>query len=467
MPQPQRQPSAKSTGVNLTRDADLLISTFLPPDEVPAFPSVPALPLPYCAPQITSGYEAPFSRGYHSALETVDISQEQLLSFIDGLNLAMTASPPLRVVNLAGMVIGFVPYHWAQVASIGMQAGAQVGMRVLSKTLTDRYIRAANKRLFHPRGLSVRICTTAAMQRLVLPPEAIVGSGELSKMDKVGRKAGAVMMKVPIPLTGMIVHAIAKKPPTVAAMDPQTRPQNKKLLATQRRVAALAGYILQLDFERMPKPAKAEGVMDTMASWGVKFDGWRKGRSQSKAEDKRLQLEEMRMQQELQQQQSRGSGSASSSRSGLLGGGQRRGLLGGGLIGGVLNMAVNHVQGSSSGSTSSAHDARSTNSNRLTGLLAQRGVGVRGGNSFVIDREQRRLQQDVANADLEEYWEASKLLWVVIVPKEMDEQIEGIELAEREGDVEEVSEDVWREEMVLERREAELDGEIEREQAKV
>jgi hypothetical protein len=41
-------------------------------------------------------------------LESVDIFQEQLLAFIDGLNLAMTASPPLRVVNLAGMAIGFV-----------------------------------------------------------------------------------------------------------------------------------------------------------------------------------------------------------------------------------------------------------------------------------------------------------------------------------------------------------------------
>jgi hypothetical protein len=40
---------------------------------------------------------------------SVGISQEQLLAFIDGLNLAITASPPLRVVDFAGEIVGKVP----------------------------------------------------------------------------------------------------------------------------------------------------------------------------------------------------------------------------------------------------------------------------------------------------------------------------------------------------------------------
>ncbi|KAJ7881816.1 hypothetical protein B0H14DRAFT_3433854 [Mycena olivaceomarginata] len=79
----------------------------------------------------------------------------------------MSAGPPLRVVNLAGMTIGFVPYHWAMIAGSVVQTGAKSGIRILSKTITDRYLRTANLHLFKPRGLSVRICTAAAMQHLV------------------------------------------------------------------------------------------------------------------------------------------------------------------------------------------------------------------------------------------------------------------------------------------------------------
>lgn len=53
------------------------------------------------------------------------------------------------------------------IAGSGVQTGAKSGMRTLSKTITDRYLRAANLRLFKPRGLSVRICTAAAMHHLV------------------------------------------------------------------------------------------------------------------------------------------------------------------------------------------------------------------------------------------------------------------------------------------------------------
>ncbi len=46
-----------------------------------------------------------------------------------------------------------------------MQTGAQVGMHVMSKTLSDRYLRAANDRIFAPLGLRVRLCKTAALRK--------------------------------------------------------------------------------------------------------------------------------------------------------------------------------------------------------------------------------------------------------------------------------------------------------------
>ncbi|KAJ7800383.1 hypothetical protein B0H14DRAFT_2387378, partial [Mycena olivaceomarginata] len=410
------------SGVHLTRDADYLIQSFLPATEAAPLFEIPKLPLPYCAPQLTPGFDAPFCRAYNPILESVDLPQDQLLAFIDGLNLAMTASPPLRVVNIIGMAIGFVPYHWAMAAGAAIQIGAQSGMRILSKTLTDRYLRTANLRLFKPRGLSVRICTTAAMQHLVMHTPITAAP---SKLARVGRGVGGVLMKLPLPLASVIVHAVADKPPKVPAMNPALV-RSKKVLAAQRRVAALEGHALQLDFD-VPKAAKAEGVMDTMASWGVKFDSWRDGRKQTKAEELRLQLE--------REQERTGSSQSSSSSSGvvgLLGGlGGLRGRLGaGGRLGGRLG---------------------------LGSIVLSR---VNGGG-----RAQRRtrdgpLELQVADADLIEHWQSAKVLWVVIMSSEIDQEIEGIELAESQNDEESIDERTWQAEMTVEREDLEFDAEV-------
>ncbi|KAJ7359636.1 hypothetical protein DFH08DRAFT_846615 [Mycena albidolilacea] len=434
------------SGVHLTRDADYLIQSFLPATEAAPPFKIPKLPLPYCAPQLTPGFDAPFCRAYNPILESVDLPQDQLLAFIDGLNLAMTASPPLRVVNIIGMAIGFVPYHWAMAAGAAIQIGAQSGMRILSKTLTDRYLRTANLRLFKPRGLSVRICTTAAMQHLVMHTPITAAP---SKLTRVGRGVGGVLMKLPLPLASVIVHAVADKPPKVPAMNPALV-RSKKVLAAQRRVAALEGHALQLDFD-VPKAAKAEGVMDTMASWGVKFDSWRDGRKQTKAEELRLQLE--------REQERTGSSQSSSSSGvgGLLGGlGGLRGRLGaGGGLGGRLGAARRDN-----------HRGAGAQAGGLMGLVGQTGLG-----SIVLSRvnggggAQRRtrggpLELQVADADLIEHWQSAKVLWVVIMSSEIDQEIEGIELAESQNDEESIDERTWQAEMTVEREDLEFDAEV-------
>ncbi|KAJ7741956.1 hypothetical protein DFH07DRAFT_837059 [Mycena maculata] len=429
-----------SSGIQLARDADFLIQSFLPGEEPRSPLETPKLPLPYCVPQLMPVFDAPFARGYNSALESVNIPQEQLLAFIDGLNLAMTASPPLRVVNLAGMVIGFVPYHWAQITSAAIQTGAQVGMRVLSKTLTDRYLRAANLRLFKPRGLSVRICTAAAMQHLVMHTPITEGP---SKLTRFGRGVGSLLLRIPLPITSVLVHAVADAPPKVPAMGPDSY-RSKKLLATQRRVAALEGYALPLDFD-VPKPVKAQGVMDTMASWGVKFDSWKDGRRQTKAEKGRLQLAQIE--------------------SGAVSPPQARGILGGGLLGRGIELLGRGPGGNDSGQGG----RRVPIPGGLIGLV-HTGVGSvlnRGGGGGVLGRRISRrgndqLELQVKDADLLEYWASAKVLWVVIMSSELDEEIEGIELAESQEDEETVDERTWQTEMNVELEELELDEEVER-----
>ena len=94
------------------------------------------------------------------------------------------------------------------IASMAIQAGAQAGMRALSKTLTDRYMRAANLRIFRPRGLAARICTTAAAMQLLGAVSTTSGAAK-SALNKFGRGVGKVLLKVPLPITSRVVRAVA------------------------------------------------------------------------------------------------------------------------------------------------------------------------------------------------------------------------------------------------------------------
>ncbi|KAJ7677449.1 hypothetical protein B0H17DRAFT_910238, partial [Mycena rosella] len=397
------------------RDADYLIQSFLPmPEPEPAPPPYhpSGLPMPFCTPQIAVSFDSPFARGYSPELQTsAGIPQEQLLAFIDGLNLAMTASPPLRVVNLAGAVIGFIPYHWAMIAGTVMQTAAQTGMHILSKTLSDRYLRAANLRLFKPKGLSVRLCTTAAMQHLVMRKGN--GTGP-STLDKIGRGVGTVLLHAPIPFTSRIVRSIAEKPPKVHASISGVGDGKKMPLATQRRLATLHGYALPLQLD-VPPPAKAQGVMDTMGSWGVSFDAWRTGRTQNKVEQRRTEL--ARIEEQL----------------------QRMGMMGGGLY--DHTTPQNYSMG-----RRERKDLR-----RAARRSRKREHGGGGLISGLIGPKESRLERRVANSDLLEHWASDKVLWVVIMNAEMDKEIEGIERAESLDNEEHVDQKTWQSEIMKER----------------
>ncbi|KDQ49695.1 hypothetical protein JAAARDRAFT_143032 [Jaapia argillacea MUCL 33604] len=290
-PNPPTPPIAKSSGIQLSRDSEYLIQTFLPPFPSPPSYTPTGLPLPICIPQIKGTFDSPFLRAYSDPLsQSVDISQAEFLSFIDGLNLAIVASPPLRVVNMTGMAIGFVPYHWAIIASTVLQTVAQTAIHVLSKTLTDRYLRSANLNLFKPRGLSVRLCTTPAMLHLVTGSPIPQESSTMKVVNKVGRGVGTVLLRLPIPFSSRIVRAIADKPPEVGLTQGEV-----KNSIIRRRLALVQGYTLPLNLNVLP-PQKAEGAMDTMQSWGVKFDEFMTGRQEKKAEEKRMALAERQQQ---------------------------------------------------------------------------------------------------------------------------------------------------------------------------
>ncbi|KAJ7909195.1 hypothetical protein B0H13DRAFT_2330630 [Mycena leptocephala] len=378
---PQPQPSS---GIEFVRDADFLIQSFLPPSELAVLPHAQTgIPCRSALPK------SPFPS-----------IRQQLLAFIDGLNLAMTASPPLRVVNFAGKVIGFIPYHWAMIAGAVMQTAAQTGMHVLSKTLTDRYLRAANLRLFKPRASS-----SASARR----PRCSTSS--------------CAPAPAPVPRPGQ--DRPRRRDAAEGPREHQRRGDGQKMpLATQRRLASLEGYALPLHLD-VPPPAKAQGVMDTMASWGVAFDEWRTGRKQNKIEQRRRELE--RVEQQLQRLGVNPHGGAP--QPGYGGAGPSQGM----------SYGETYVMG-----------RRERKDLRRAARRARK--RERAGTYRQLDRaKESRLERRVANSDLLEHWASESGLWVVIMNVELDREIEGIERAESMDNEEHVDAKTWQAEIIKER----------------
>ncbi|CAK5284057.1 unnamed protein product [Mycena citricolor] len=433
--QPQSPPQIGPSGIEFVRDAEYLIESFLPAYAPPTAPPTyarSALPMPFCTPQIAVKFDSAFARGYNFELQNaVGISQEEFLQFIDGLNLAMTASPPLRVVNTVGMAIGFVyvepttlnfdltleqPFHWAMIAGTVIQTTAQIGMHVLSKTLTDRYLRAANQRLFKPKGLVVRLCTTAAMEHLVM--HSGTGKGP-SALSKIGRGVGTVLLHAPLPFSSRIVRAIADKPPTVHASISSVGDGRSMPLSTQRRLASLDGHALHVDLD-VPPPAKVSGVMDTMASWGVAFDAYRNRRKEDRVEQRRRELERVNYQLQAIGMSPRPANAP-------------------------VAAPMSYMEMELMGRKERKHLRKAAKRAR------RRERGRNGLLSGVIGPKETKLERKVANANLLEHWGTGQVVWLVVMNADLDSEIEGIERADSMDNEEHVDQQAWQAEMVRER----------------
>ncbi|THU83209.1 hypothetical protein K435DRAFT_971656 [Dendrothele bispora CBS 962.96] len=439
-PPSDTSPVAASSGIQLRRDADLLIRHFLPsspPDRTLSqdeqrrpddhgestnqetdHRTSDALPLPLCIPQISvsAEWDSAFARGYNDQLRSLGISQQMLLNLIDGLNLAISASPPL-VVSLVGRAIGFVPYHWAMIASVIIITTAEVGIKVLSKTISDRYLRTANFNLFHPRGLSVRLCTTPAMLMLI----------QSSNSNSAGP----------------IVRAIADKP---VPIPPGEIPEGA-VLRRQLTVVQDPGLALPLQFEGMPPPLEPKGVMDRMSELGVKAGNWKETRKERRNKERRRMLKRLD-EEALENGGSRLNLGSSFVRGLGTRGGSSTDLAGRGHDNTTGNSGGPETQGGSFSFKKIASRATEYFDERWMRLETEREkfartlnnvVGRRGMLSPVLGLLETPMQRKVAEQDLLERWAMDK--------------IEHIEIAESLDDEEQVDEETWRMEMIHEREE--------------
>ncbi|KAI5115805.1 hypothetical protein M0805_006524 [Coniferiporia weirii] len=246
----------------LNQDAEALFSSFREPP-----PYLQPLALPLCLPQATSGTNALFVRAYSQELRSSGIEVDDWMRFIDGLNLAITASPPLRVVDVAGMVIGFVPHHWATMAGAAMRT--QTGIHKFAKTLSDKLLLRANAEYFAPRGMRVRICKTAAMRQIVGLDAVRVGDPSKSeKLVKFGKAAGrtAETVALHLPIIRNVYNLVA---PPVPSVDPNAPDE-----MAARRMLALQGYALPLSFD-VPPATPVQGIMDNASGLSGRMQTWR------------------------------------------------------------------------------------------------------------------------------------------------------------------------------------------------
>lgn len=100
-------------------------------------------------------------------MQQYGISERDFVNFIDTLNVVSAASPPFKILDLTGGLIGMVPHHWAQATSHIMKLAATGGTAVVSKSRTDAFLAEANRAFFGSRRLRVCLITTDALKASV------------------------------------------------------------------------------------------------------------------------------------------------------------------------------------------------------------------------------------------------------------------------------------------------------------
>lgn len=188
--------------------------------------------LPVAIPQMTKGRGTPFMRLNSPALQEYGISEPEFIEFIDTLNIVSAASPPFKILDLAGGIIGMVPNHWAQLTSNLIKLTVMGGTAIVSKSRTDAFMQDANQRIFGPKGLKACLITTAALIPSIKFPE---------------QKAITLPLALDIPL--------------------ENQPSFHN-----RLLQGLKGYVSETEATRLPSKKEDMGFIDQMSAKQVVRD---------------------------------------------------------------------------------------------------------------------------------------------------------------------------------------------------
>ncbi|PVH85152.1 hypothetical protein DL98DRAFT_359312, partial [Cadophora sp. DSE1049] len=244
-------------------------------------PSTPSpIPKPIAIPQTTSGTGEPFLRAYAPTLQFKNISKTDFIAFIDNLNVVATSNPPLQVLDLAGGLLGMIPYHWAQLAGGIVQATAKVSVAAVSKGRTELYMREANKQLFNPRGLKASIASSAATREILRVPPGVPQLSPLSEdtfyMSTAERAfhvvaSYAASLDLDIPAPAEQTAALAKLSERQIAS--REKRNHKKLLKAREKQMEKEGEKVTKQEKKQEKRERKNAKKDEKREKKVRKDG--------------------------------------------------------------------------------------------------------------------------------------------------------------------------------------------------
>ncbi|KAG9499527.1 hypothetical protein J7337_007983 [Fusarium musae] len=177
---------------------------------------------PIAIPATSSKLGSPFLRAFPPVLENqYHLPREVFLRFLDDLNRATVASPPVQILGLAGSIVSMIPLHTAQIVGNSVNAAATLSTYAISKSRSEICLSTANKELFMPRGLKA----------------------EFAKLDVVAQYARMPILNQEgkIEKNSMILGPLED----VSAQSPIT--------VQQRRLQALEPWIAPLDLTPLPE----------------------------------------------------------------------------------------------------------------------------------------------------------------------------------------------------------------------
>lgn len=175
---------------------------------------------------------SPFLRAYPPALQRYGISRDSFIQFIDRLNRATVASPPVQVLGLAGNIVGFVPLQTAQIVGGAVNLAATVSTIVISKGRTEMLLKEANNTLFQAAGLKVQVAKLDVVAKL----------GNIPILDAEGKVDKKSTILLPL------------------EEDQELHTVN----AQERRVQALSAWLSALDVESLPELDESTNMLGKM-----------------------------------------------------------------------------------------------------------------------------------------------------------------------------------------------------------
>ncbi|OTB11065.1 hypothetical protein K445DRAFT_322410 [Daldinia sp. EC12] len=222
--QPLEGPPSPHTEITESKILDLATSCFPP---IPRDAELPPLPKPVLIPRVNPGVHIPFARAWVPELADHAVTPEDLVAFIDNLNVLIRPHVAGRAVLVAALAVGVIPYDGADGIAAALELAAILGMTIINYRRCKKYFGIMNEKYFHPRKLHAKIVN----------PKRIKKMFNLDKKDTL--------------------------------LTPITE-ETLELSNQERCIRYMSQWTCQLSFDDLSPPSEQTALLARMAAWEVK-----------------------------------------------------------------------------------------------------------------------------------------------------------------------------------------------------